>query len=133
MKKKIQYTGKASDIYSNPRIFVTQEGYVLDERRYRILITLNSNWKDWSTRLFFIFLGSLITIFAKIIGKISNNENFNLNSWYKHWEVWFCILSFVLFLIIKLVDIFYNDERKKLIKEIKEHFEKNPPIIEVKK
>ena len=130
-KIDITTTVNATDINTSPRIFTYQEAYTLDQTRYRILRSGVSLWNDWTTRFLFILFGSLITLVAKILGKFTKNEELNFDNWYFKWEVWVCIISVIAFLISLLISYFSKSERKVLIREIDEHFEKSKILIKV--
>ena len=132
MENKIENkTANASDVNTSPRIFTSQEAYILDQTRYRILRSGVSLWKDWTTRFLFVFIGSLITLVAKVLGKFAKHEELNFGNWYSKWEVWVCIISLIAFLISLLISYYSKSERKVLIREIDEHFEKSKRLINV--
>ncbi|MBS1550577.1 MAG: hypothetical protein JST15_00745 [Bacteroidetes bacterium] len=130
-KINITKTANASDLDTAPRIFTTQEAYILDKSNYRILRSEDSSWKDWTTKLLFVFIGSLFTLIAKVLEKLSKQEELNIGNWYFKWEVWVCIISLIAFLIISLFSHFTKSERKELVKEIDLHFEKSKKLIKV--
>lgn len=124
-------TANASEINTTPRIFTVQEAYILDESRYRILKSEESSWKDWKTKFLFAFIGSTFTLIAKVVEKLAKQEKLNLENWYLKWEVWVCIISLVAFLLTLLISCCKKSDKKTLIKEIDEHFEKNTRLIKV--
>lgn len=122
----------ANELTTAPKVFTYKEAYILDETKFGILKSRDTNYSDWATRTFFIFLGSLITLLAKITEKVINSNPITFSNGIKKWEVWFCILSFVTYLILKILDKSNKkSKRKKLVTEIEEHFEKNASIIRV--
>lgn len=122
----------ASEINSTPKIFISQEGYSLDEITYRILRSEESKWKDWKTRFLFAFIGSLFTLLAKVIEKLAKQESLKLEEWYLKWEVWICIISFSAFIITLILCYFIKkSERDNLIKELDNHFKKSRSLKKI--
>lgn len=123
----------ADQIKIAPRFYVAQTGFILDEARFRILTGKDPSWSDWVTRFAFIFIGSFLTLFAKVAEKLLSQQTIALENAYKNWEVWFCVVSMLLYLFVKLIEKFNKSEKKKLILEIKEHIEINKKFTVVEK
>ncbi len=102
-------------------VYIFQKPYYLEESEYQILTLYEDKQKTWAN----IFLGVtailLVTIIAKYLSSLISNEGVNITLWEK--------IAFIVSLVIYLFLLFLNhcfpSKKKKLIKEIDQHFQDN--------
>ena len=124
-------TALTATVITTPKVFLSKEAYLLDETKYRTLKSGMSNYADWATKICFIFIGSLITLVAKVLSKIFNQETVIYDNGYKKWEVWVCALSLFAFIVLLIMNKCSKSEKKILIAAIDTHFTTQESIVNV--
>ena len=122
------YTASPDEVIRDPVITVSGPGYTLDKADYLILTR-----KASSSLIGYIAASCLgvavvymIEIVAKFIEAFVNKTNVEIELWKK----WALGISLICSIIFFLAAIFIPNEKKKLLKKMKEHIESRPRTVE---
>jgi len=96
--------------------------FPLTELQYYKLAKSQSKLSIWANAFLAIVIGFFVIIAAKLIGHFINKEEVV----FEMWEFLALVISFVIWLGLRLLNIFLPNDRKSTLKQIKEYFqEKN--------
>ena len=105
-------------VMTNPQITIQRTPYFLEHYYFDKLVKGDSPFLTWANILLGAAIGLLINMFAKFFGSKSDNT-----IKFDNWEVYAFIIALLLMLICYSIDYFVPNERKRIIKDIKRHFE----------
>jgi len=111
-----------ADIVGEPKIASLQCDFPLCEADYLRLTTGSSRFARARIALLYLSLGYGIPFAAKLVSKWWSDASTNIEPW----ELWSLVISIVLFFVCALVAISILDEKRILLRTMKEHFERNP-------
>lgn len=101
--------------------------YPLEERDFIILTKIRSGWSI----LIYAILTCAGALFLTVAGKYINSLISKQATDIKSWELIAIGVALIIVLILKVISIFCQDERKKLLKIIGEHFKTDKKHIGV--
>lgn len=105
-------------VFSNPHITIPREPFLLERYDFDKLIKGESIFIIVANIINGSGIGLFINMVAKFFGsKIDTNIQFD------NWEVYSFIFSLVLIALCYFIDFCVPNERRKIVKNIKKHFE----------
>lgn len=105
-------------IMTNPQITIPRPPYLLERYDFDKLIKGESFFLTLANILMGAVIGLFINMLAKLIGsKIDQTIVFD------NWEIFAFLISLGLMIICYVIHYFVPNERRRIIKVIKEHFE----------
>ncbi len=108
------------EIATNPQVTIARPPYFLERYDFDKIISFQGYLYGIATTLLGASIGLFINMIAKLIGsKIDASIKFD------NWEIYAFLISLVLMCVFYGIDYFVPNERKKIIKTIRTHFEPN--------
>ncbi|WP_162549697.1 hypothetical protein [Hymenobacter nivis] len=104
---------------TNPQITIIRQPFLLEIHKFNILITNNS----FFSKLIDPILGATIGLFINLIAKLIGNK-IDTTIQFDKWEVYAFVISLIIMLSFMLLNYLVPNDRKKLINEINNHFQK---------
>jgi hypothetical protein len=105
---------------TDPQVTIARSPYFLERYHFDKIISLQGYLYSIATTLLGATLGLFINLIAKLIGsKMDSSIKFD------NWEIYAFLISLVLMGIFYGIDCLVPNERKRIIKEIRAHFEPN--------
>lgn len=100
------------------KIFIFKEPYLLDETDYVILTKTRNNLSFLADGIFMCTGGLFLNVAGKYIDSLLSNQVANI----KNWELWAIVIALVTGIILKSISIIFPGDRKKILKDINQHF-----------
>ncbi|MCM4153659.1 hypothetical protein DHD05_18865 [Arenibacter sp. N53] len=108
------------EVLIDPLITIQRKPFFLERYDFDKLTNGNSVFLNLATTLLGAVIGLFINMLSKLIGsKIDPNITFD------NWEVYAFLLALGLMIICYIIHYLVPNERRRIIKVIKEHFEKS--------
>ena len=105
-------------VLTNPQITIPRQPYLLERYDFDKLITGESLFLNLANILLGAVIGLFINMLAKLIGsKIDQTITF------ENWEIYAFAISLVLMIICHIIHSLVPNERRIIIKIVKEHFQ----------
>ena len=105
-------------VLTNPQITIPRQPYLLERYDFDKLITGESLFLNLANILLGAVIGLFINMLAKLIGsKIDQTITF------ENWEIYAFAISLVLMIICHIIHSLVPNERRRIIKIVKEHFQ----------
>jgi hypothetical protein len=100
--------------------------YPLRRWEFNILKDAYYGWKEWASKLFFIWIGSVLIILSKIVSFIYEFYNTNspgdLKLGIENFEILYVVSLLVLMGVFNILGKVWKSDREKLIEKISESF-----------
>ena len=100
------------------KILISKEPYLLDETEYVILTKTRSNLSFWAYGIFMCAGGLFLNVAGKYFDSLLSNQAADI----KNWELWVIVIALVTGIILKGISILFPGDRKKILKDIDQHF-----------
>ena len=105
-------------VLSNPQITIPRQPYLLERYDFDKLIKGESFFLNLANILFGAVIGLFINMLAKLIG-----SKIDLTITFENWEIYAFLISLVLMVICHIIHSLVPNERRRIIKIVKTHFE----------
>jgi hypothetical protein len=105
-------------VMTNPQIEIPRPPYLLERYDFDKLIKGEGLFLTLANTLLGAVIGLLINMFAKLIG-----SKIDTTIMFENWEIYAFIISLVIMIICYIIYYSVPNERKNIIKTVKEHFE----------
>ena len=117
------------EVITNPEIFAVSKTFQITPAQYVYLTNTTSTWSEWAVRMMFVSAALLVpTLWKHILTFIRDRENVVGLTDYGA-----TAMAFFAAIILWIIGKYRPNERARILKEMKDHFDNADTKIEVRK